>query len=53
MNILLNEWICFGAAVVVYFLKGVGILWFMPGWSIIVLMVLGICNFVVNKPWKS
>ena len=49
MNILLNEWNCFGAATVLYILKGVGILLFVPGWLIIGLIALGVCNFVMNK----
>ncbi len=49
MDILLNEWTCFGAAAVFFFLKGVGIFLFIPGWLIILLMALGVCNFVVNK----
>jgi hypothetical protein len=46
VDILLNEWFCFGAAGIIFFLKGVGILWFIPGWPIALLILLGIYNLI-------
>jgi hypothetical protein len=53
MNILdtLKErkvWGWFAAAGIVYFLKGIGIFLFIPGWLIVLLIAFGICEFVVE-----
>jgi hypothetical protein len=48
-NTLLNEIFCLGAAILIWFFKGLGVLSFLPGWPIVLLAILAITNFIVNK----
>jgi hypothetical protein len=47
-SLLEDKYFCFTSAGIIYFLKGIGILWFIPTWPILLFIVLGISNFILD-----